>query len=282
MGDIEEKKPLIQKIKNKMLYYNQNELMLICGPTGSGKSFSGMRLAEEIDPTFNINRVVFTAEEFMKVLNNGMKRGQVIIWDEAGVGLPAKEWYSIQNKAINYVLQMFRHLNICVIFTTPTIGYIDSAARRLFHDYIETLKVDRKEKKVLAKFFAINFNPRLDKEYFIFPRYKGETKKLIRINKPSEELIDAYEKKKKIYSEQVRIDASKDIQFTKQKIETRRLTDEEVQIELKKYKEKGERLTLSEIQRMFGIGKDRAAFNAYAIFGKRRKGMWAKEDNITV
>ena len=74
---------------------NQNYVMLFVGQTGTGKSYAAMSLAEHVDPNFNINRVVFTADEFIAILNQDktMVKGSVIMWDEAGVGMPAREWY---------------------------------------------------------------------------------------------------------------------------------------------------------------------------------------------
>jgi len=247
--------PLIKNIKNRMIYYNQNWLGLICGPTGSGKSFSGLRIAEEVDDTFHIGRVVFTAEEFMQVLNNGMKQGQIIIWDEAGVGMASREWYSISNKAINYVLQTFRHLNLGVIFTTPSISYIDSQARRLFHSYIETYEVDRKRKQVKARWFTVSYSPRSDKIYHIYRRYKREKKNLTRINIPSKELIDAYEKKKKAFSQSLRMDVLEDVKIAKMKEKHRKLTDLDI---MKTIKDEKIELDAYTLQFKFNIGKDRA------------------------
>ena len=47
---------------------NQNYMLLITGGTGSGKSYSAIEIALDMDKTFNIDRVVFTAIEFMNLL----------------------------------------------------------------------------------------------------------------------------------------------------------------------------------------------------------------------
>lgn len=79
---------------------NQNFVMLFVGQIGTGKSYAAMSLGEQIDPGFDINRIVFSADEFVEALNKdeSLVRGSVIMWDEAGVGMPPREWYSISSK----------------------------------------------------------------------------------------------------------------------------------------------------------------------------------------
>lgn len=180
---------------------NKNWLCIICGETGSGKSYSALRIAELCDSSFDINRVVFNAAEFMELLRAHRKRGDIIVFDEAGVGLPSREWFSLSNKAINYVLQTFRALNLGVIFTTPSFNFIDSQTRRLFHSYIQTQHIFYDKEFVRCKWFNIEDNPRMDKLYFKYPRIQKDNRsvvlKRLDIYKPSASLIAAYEKKKR-------------------------------------------------------------------------------------
>ena len=208
---------LSDMVKQRLLLQNKNWLCVFCGGTGSGKSYSAMTLATNIDPTFNTDKLVFKAEDFIRLLNSGkLKKGDCILFDEAGVGMPARDWYTISNKAIGYLLQTFRNLNLAVIFTVPNLNYIDGQARGLFHHYIETQKILYKEKLVHAKLFTIRVN-RTGKLFFIYPklRPKGSKKKIIikeiYFRLPSPELINAYEKKKMAYTVQLNIGLEKAI-----------------------------------------------------------------------
>src|SRR5437870_4384364 len=96
---------------------NKNFLCAVLGPTGSGKTYTALRIAEEIDPSFGSSRIVFNPVDFMKILK-GLPSGSVIVFDEAGVGMSAQEWQKKANKIFNYVLQTFRFRNIIVFFTT--------------------------------------------------------------------------------------------------------------------------------------------------------------------
>ena len=100
-----------------------------------------MDLAEQIDPAFDISRVVFGADEFINLLNTdeSLVKGSVIMWDEAGVGMPAREWYSLSNRIISYVVQTFRVKGYILIMTTPSLKYIDSQIRALFHGIAEMI-----------------------------------------------------------------------------------------------------------------------------------------------
>ena len=262
---------LIRRWRYRINRLNKNLLMAICGQTGSGKSYCALTIAKMICERFNVRiHVVFTIEQFMELLQSGkLHRGDVIIWDEAGVGIPSREWYSISNKAINYVLQTFRHLNLCVIFTMPSFDYIDKQTRLLFHVYIETVRIDYETKHVIVKIFESTFNARFGKEYQKYYWFNGVKHIRFRIGKPSKEMIDAYEEIKIEFSQTLRDNVKKDVSQVNEKLAAKRLTDEEIQAKLR---EMTERPTLAEIQRMLRIGKDRAYYNVNAVFGKAKRG----------
>lgn len=199
----------IAHVKKRLHRLNRNWLAVIVGETGSGKSFASLRLGELIDPQFNITKVVFSASEFMALINSGfLKKGDCIVWEEAGVGIPSKEWYSISNKSINYIAQTFRHDNLAVIFNSPNFDYIDSALRKLFHTYIETQAIDRKNNKCVVKWLNISYDGRTKKIYMKYPKVKvrGVEYKMsrIRIGKPTQQLIDDYEKKKRDFTNKLK------------------------------------------------------------------------------
>lgn len=192
---------LIKWIQDRIFNKNKNFLCIVVGETGSGKSTVAMALAEKLDPNFTINNLVFKVDDFMNLLTSGkLKRGSVVIWDEAGVGMPSREWWTISNKAINYVLQTFRHLNLIVFFTTPDFSFIDSQSRKLFHAYMETSKIDYKNKVNIMKCFLIQNNPKTGKIYFKYPKVSTNqgviTLDPIKVNLPSEALLQKYEEKK--------------------------------------------------------------------------------------
>lgn len=266
---MKKKNKMIQRWRNRILYYNRNLLMIICGATGTGKSYSALTIAKLINPKFDVNKhVVFDVESFMKLLNSKkVRRGDVIVWDEAGVGIPAREWYSISNKAINYVLQTFRHLNLCVIFTTPSFDYVDKQTRLLFHVYIETVKIDRKNKRVICKVMENQFNPAMGKEYKKYFWVNGKKMERFNIGKPTKTMQKNYEQLKKDFSEDLRKTVEKDVTEVKDKERAKRLTNEDIIEQLKadgvpKDLLESKSATVGWIQAKYRCGKDRAYFCA--------------------
>jgi hypothetical protein len=223
---------IIQKVLSRLHNKNQNWICVICGPTGTGKSYTALRIAELIDPDFDIDRCTFHAEEFLNLVNSGvLKTGSAIILDEAGVGIPARQWYDICNKSVNYVLQTFRRENVALIMTTPSLSFIDVQARMLSHAYVDTQKIDRKKKMVLVKFMACQLNPKTGKVYYKYYRKGRQALKRVWIEKPSAGLIKDYERKKRIYSKGLYASAMKDIE----KIELKKkLTSKEIAEEILK------------------------------------------------
>ena len=145
---------------------NKNFLATITGPTGSGKSWSALSMAELIDKDFTIDRVIFRAKDLMKLISNGnLKPGSVIVWDEAGIDLSNRNWQSVTNKMLNALLQTFRHKNFILFFTVPFHDFIDSSSRKLFHADFETQKINRNQSTVIIKPKLLQYNSNLAKWY---------------------------------------------------------------------------------------------------------------------
>jgi hypothetical protein len=264
---------------------NNSWLATMVGKTGSGKSWSAIKIAESLDPEFTIDNIVFTSDEFLALLESPrLKRGSFIIFDEAGISFGARDFYTDVNKALSAVLQSMRALNFGTIFTVPNMSFVDKHARKLVHSVIETLCINREEGYVEAKWKNVWANPIRDMKdpYYIYPTHltggliRQESR--TRIYKASTKLIEEYEKKKMEFLHKT-IQKSAE---TSRKESSKRIGDNEIQAKLQADKEKGgERPTLRDIQGIYGVGKDRAAFNLFAVWGKRsRDGQWgAKKDN---
>ena len=209
---------LIAYIKDRVMNKNKNFLMLFVGPTGSGKSYSALRLAEMLDDTFDINRVCFKAKDFMNCINGLVERadkgeiikGKVILWDEFGVEHNAREFMTISNRVINYFFQTSRHLNLIVIMTVPLLSFIDSATRKLCHGVAEMQGINSHDKTASVKVKMLQTNVMTGKEYPKYLRYRRKNKtfvsKKLKFNLPSPEIRGAYEIKKKQFTTQLNKD----------------------------------------------------------------------------
>jgi len=206
-------------IGNRVFKQNKNYMCAIVGDTGGGKTYTALSIAESFDRDFNITRVVFTAQAFIDLVNTGtLRRGSVVVWDEAGAGgIATRDWYKTANKMINYVLQTFRHKNLVVIFTTPSLGFIDSQARVLFHALIIPRTIDYSRQQTIVRYNVVQHNPKLGKTYFknIRTRINGKKAvvKTMRINKPTETLIKAYEEKKTRFTAELNRETAESIRL---------------------------------------------------------------------
>ena len=181
---------------------NKNFVCFVGGPTGGGKSWSCLSIAEQTDPNFTIENVVFDAKALMERINSGqLKTGSVLIFEEAGVSLSSKNWQSTLNKVINYLFQTFRHKRYILFLNSPYMDFIDASTRKLFHAEFKTITINKATQSVVIKPQVIQYNDRKDKFYYKFLRVitgpgMRAPVKTWSVEKPSPALIDAYEKKK--------------------------------------------------------------------------------------
>ena len=185
---------------------NKNFVGFVGGPTGSGKSWSCLSIAEETDPNFSIDNVVFDAKALMALINSGkLKSGSFIVFEEAGVSLSNRNWQSQLNKIINYLFQTFRHKRFILLLNSPYMDFIDAASRKLFHAEFKTIKIDKQRQATILKPQVIQYNDRKDKFYYKYlrvitgPGMRAPVKTWA-VKKPSQSLIDAYEAKKTAFT----------------------------------------------------------------------------------
>lgn len=192
-----------QYIMNR-IQNNKNFVCAITGQTGSGKSWSAVRLGEVLDPEFDVRNICFTSREFMDLVNGKtkkLKRGSVIVFDEVQVSMSHLDYQSLQAKVLNYVFQTFRHRNFILFMTSPHFSFINASLRKLFHSRMETVAIDHNKKLCKLKPFLIQVNQRTGDSYFKYLRVyrKGlglAPIKSVGVGMPSKELIKEYEDKK--------------------------------------------------------------------------------------
>lgn len=204
----------INYINKRIFKKNKNIFIIIVGPTGSGKSYAALRLAELLDDSFTVDRCCFRAKEFMNCVNvliNSRQaiRGKVLLWDELGVEHSARTFMTISNRIMNYFFQTSRNLNLIVIMTVPLLSFIDSNTRKLSHCIIETRRINKTTKKVTLKVKMLQTNVITGKEY---PKYlrvslnKGNfVLKEVKLNMPTEKIRIPYESKKINFNKELNI-----------------------------------------------------------------------------
>lgn len=183
------------------LQRNQNWLCVITGDTGTGKSFSSLRLGSLIDEDFKIENVVFDVKELIDLIEV-RPPGSLLVLDEAGISFGSRDFMSKQNKVMSSVIQMFRFKQIALIWTLPDISMIDIQARRLMHNFLETQPIDYKKEQTRVKWFEVYIDRWTGEFRHRFMKVETGNMgfavvKVVNFNKPSEDLIKSYEKKKR-------------------------------------------------------------------------------------
>lgn len=99
-------------------------VIAIDGREGSGKSVLGLQWCKYIDPSFNLDRVTFTPEEFRQAIYKA-KKGQAVMFDEAFTGFSSRAALSGVNKTLISLMMQIRQKNLFVVIVLPTFFLLD-------------------------------------------------------------------------------------------------------------------------------------------------------------
>lgn len=208
---------LVEWIQKRLLEKDQNYIAAITGGTGSGKSFSGLRLCSQIDPQFNKTKIVFNIEDLLKLLNTkgALKPGAAVLFEEAGVSMDNRRWQSLMNRVATYVTETYRHRNTALILTTPTLDRFDLKVRKLLHHWFKTIFIDREHQFCRCKIYQMRWNDIKQKFYTPYPTIddNGRKRRLTTIDfsKPGEALIDDYLELKHAFTNELNLGLQQDI-----------------------------------------------------------------------
>ena len=108
---------------------NENVLILIEGRTQMGKSTMAIQIARALGK-YSLDNVVFDTKSFMERLTD-MQFGDVLIYDDAGVGISNQDWYMQDVKVFGRTSQTIGNRHLVVIITTPDMNFIEPQSRRL-------------------------------------------------------------------------------------------------------------------------------------------------------
>ena len=198
---------LVKYIQYK-LKRNQSILTLWVGETGTGKSLSAISVAVQIDPNFSVDRIVFDTKSFLHLINSGLPRGSVVIYDDAGIGISNKDWFKEQVKVFGKVVQSYRFKQIVTFITTPDISFIENQSRSLLNLLMQSDPIEQGTFYPKIPYKPRNYTLKSGNTYYVYPRFLVRDKKggLVKVKLkrlhfalPPKEIIDAYEKKKEEY-----------------------------------------------------------------------------------
>lgn len=209
-------------LHSRLIVHNKNVLLATTGSTGSGKSYTDLRVAElwynyYFKEPFPIENVCFSIEEITNLLaKKKLRRGEVLILEEGGVNLGSLDFQNKISKMFTYVLQSFRSMNLCLIINLPFLSMLNKSARLLLHVNFVTTGIDFQNKVSRIKPFFHQVNQSTGK---IYPKYMRINKdggrvtfKVFSYGLPSKELTDAYEKRKEMFLQKLIVGNSNTMQ----------------------------------------------------------------------
>ncbi len=126
-------------IKKAVIKKDRDYVMVIDGEEGCGKSVLAMQIASYLDPKFNLDSVVFNADQFMKAIRTVRKHSCVLL-DEAFNASNARASLSQVNRAMLGIATEMRQRNLFVIMVLPSFFDLDKyfalwRCRCLIHVY---------------------------------------------------------------------------------------------------------------------------------------------------
>lgn len=126
-------------ITKKELLKDDDAVLIIDGPERSGKSVLAMQVAKKVDPTFCIDRMCISSEQFINALNKAEK-GQAVVFDESFRGLASSDSYAETNKLLVSKMMEMGQKNLFVLIVMPTFFLLRTyvavfRSRGLLHVY---------------------------------------------------------------------------------------------------------------------------------------------------
>lgn len=196
---------------------------VIVGQEGSGKSHTALKIADEVDPSFNHERIIFDVADLLKRLKDGEHEpGNFYVLDEAGVQLGRRTWQERSQILANQALQLIRDHNLGLIFTLPRLGEFDSQAQGRLQAALElTQKEDGEFVRGKWKFFDPDRMDQTGQIYKKFPRRRqnGQVKRItsFAFTPPRQGLVEPYEERKSTFQTQFYEDVISELEEDEEK-----------------------------------------------------------------
>lgn len=238
---VEGEMSLITWIKSR-IKRNENLNLITTGPTGSGKSYCDIRLAIDMDPTFDVQKqVIFTFKQLLQLLKDEWfmaKQWKVIVFEELQISQNSRNWYSKMNKLLNYLLSTYRHRNIILLVNCPYDDFVDSQTRRLFHMIIEMKSKNQKTGIATIRPKILQYYAKKQKFYehsiYVIQNHKAVKTPYYQVKIPPKDICKVYEEMKTNFTTNLNEKIEQELMGEEQKEkagETRlRLTQQQQQI----------------------------------------------------
>jgi len=188
-----------------LLEQNRNWQVLICGPPGTGKTYTGIRIAEMLDRNFTADKIVFDTLDLIETLES-CKAREFIIYDEAEA-FSSRQSQRSENIVLSKIIAMMRFTQMNIIYCLPHMKMIDINARRVILNYLHTIPFNRRRCPLWMRnksgvFWYDIRMPRIpmpgnDMEpSFTYPWVKGEQVSKVWFLKADPTILEEYERAK--------------------------------------------------------------------------------------
>jgi len=197
-------------IWRRMNVENEHFMGVIVGREGSGKSHTAISICRKVDPSFGADRVFFDPADLIEAFRSDeLGEGNMVMLDEAGVGLGNRSWYEKEQVLLNQTLQTVRDENMGVLYTLPRLSELDSQTVGRLHSLLAMKEkhVEEGWAEVSWKNIDVTRQDTEGKVYKKYPRMRvdGQKKRItsIGIRKPDEDLAAAYEDRKASFKDEL-------------------------------------------------------------------------------
>jgi energy-coupling factor transporter ATP-binding protein EcfA2 len=217
----------------------KNFLCFVTGQTGMGKSYSAISMAEIYANMYNIEfnpecHIITSLKELLQLItepeeSRKIKFGSVIVFDEPQVEGSATDWQSDINKALSQLVSTFRNQRLVVFFACPYKEMVSKSVRILFHGEFRVEGYDIKTKMSQLKPRFLEWNDKKQDFYYkrLIVQYKEQGKQTMTTSKlhqwhiplASQALLDAYEAKKKKFTDELNKKLLRSIEMQEKRVE---------------------------------------------------------------
>ena len=145
---------ILDEIEHNRSAVKQN-MIIVVGSPGGGKTYYAMRLAQLFDPQFNPTiQVVFERSAFLRLIgaDSPLKMGQAIIVDEAQFVMSARTWQLDIQKDVLENIEAVRSAGYIIIIVALHLKLMDVIIR----DFVLSMMVDM-ENRGVGKFYRLRF-----------------------------------------------------------------------------------------------------------------------------
>lgn len=164
----------LDKVRDRVLNKDRDFIAVIDGEEGAGKSVLAQQIAAYLDPNFNLDKIVFTSDDFLRTIKDPKtKKGACIVLDEAFNAANNRASLTEVNRSMIGVATEMRQKNLFILMVLPSFFDLDKyfalwRCKALIHVY---------------------FTPDEDRNYIIFPKEQKKFlylsgKKTYSYNKP--------------------------------------------------------------------------------------------------